>query len=56
MGASVDKVVAEEVVEEVLGGGYHVAVGHNSDRLSYPDSTTEAGPIYPPASLQDLKS
>ena len=42
--ASVDKVVAGEVVEVL--GAYHVA-GHNSDRLSHPDSTTGAGPIYP---------
>ena len=40
----VDKVVAGEVVEVL--GAYHVA-GHNSDRLSHPDSPTEAGPIYP---------
>ena len=46
MGAhyKVDKVVAGEVVEVL--GAYHVA-GHNSDRLSHPDSPTEAGPIYP---------
>ena len=43
--SEVDKVVAGEVVVEVLGA-YHVA-GHNSDRLSHPDSPTEAGPIYP---------
>ena len=42
-----DKVVAGAVVEVL--GAYHVA-GHNSDRLSHPDSPTEAGPIYPPAS------
>ena len=50
-----DKVVAGEVVEVL--GAYHVA-GHNSDRLSHPDSPTEAGPIYPPslASAEDLKS
>ena len=43
-GHTVDKVVAGEVVEVL--GAYHVA-GHNSDRLSHPDSPTEAGPIYP---------
>ena len=50
-----DKVVAGEEVEVL--GAYHVA-GHNSDRLSHPDSPTEAGPIYPHglASSQDLKS
>ena len=41
----VDKVVTGEVVE-VLVAWYHV-VGHNSDRQSHPDTTTEAGPIYP---------
>ena len=39
-----DKVVAGEVVEVLVS--YHVA-SHNSDRLSHPDSTTGARPIYP---------
>ena len=42
--SEVDKVVAGEVVEVLVS--YHVA-SHNSDRLSHPDSTTGAGPIYP---------
>ena len=42
--ASVDKVVAGEVVEVL--GAYHVA-GHNSDRLSHPDSPTGGAAIYP---------
>ena len=42
--SEVDKVVAGEVVEVL--GAYHVA-GHNSDRLSHPDSPTGGAAIYP---------